>query len=105
MDTGAEISSTTPAAQKSIQDMMNRTYLMSLSYINPDSMWSASIGRMYLPYASSLETIDGAYLGMKLTSNGTLGMFAGSTPDPTAWDYNPQRRIGGMDSSIGTEEL
>lgn len=84
-----------PAAQKSIQDVMNRTYLMSLSYINPDSMWSASIGRMYLPYASSLETIDGAYLGMKLTSNGTLGMFAGSTPDPSAWDYNPQRRIGG----------
>lgn len=84
-----------PAAQQSIQDVMNRTYLMSLSYINPDSMWSASIGRMYLPYASSLETIDGAYVGLKLTSNGTLGMFAGSTPDPSAWDYNPQQRIGG----------
>lgn len=84
-----------PAAQQSIQDVINRTYLMSLSYINPDSMWSASIGRMYLPYASSLETIDGAYVGLKLTSNGTLGMFAGSTPDPSAWDYNPQRRIGG----------
>src|SRR5579862_5617721 len=83
------------AAQQSIQDVINRTYLMSLSYINPDSMWSASIGRMYLPYASSLETIDGAYVGLKLTSNGTLGMFAGSTPDPSAWDYNPQRRIGG----------
>ena len=84
-----------PAAQQSIQDVINRTYLMSLSYINSDSMWSASIGRMYLPYASSLETIDGVYVGMKLTSNGTLGMFAGSTPDPSAWDYNPQRRIGG----------
>ena len=22
-------------------------------------------------------------------------MFAGSTPDPSAWDYNPQHRIGG----------
>jgi hypothetical protein len=84
-----------PAGLQSIQDVMNRTYLMSLSYINPDSMWSASIGRMYLPYASSLETIDGVYVGMRLTSNGTLGMFAGSTPDPTAWNYNPQRRIGG----------
>ena len=83
------------AGQQSIQDVINRTYLMSLSYINPDSMWSASIGRMYLPYASSLETIDGAYLGMRLTHNGTLGAFAGSTPDPSAWDYNPQRRIGG----------
>ena len=84
-----------PAAQQSLQDVINRTYLMSLSYINSESMWSASIGRMYLPYASSLETIDGAYLGLKLTSNGTLGMFAGSTPDPSAWNYNPQRRIGG----------
>ena len=23
------------------------------------------------------------------------GIFAGSTPDPAAWNYNPQRRIGG----------
>ena len=58
-------------------------------------MWSASIGRMYVPYASSLETVDGAFVGLKLTSNGTLGMFAGSTPDPTAWNYNPDRRMGG----------
>jgi hypothetical protein len=35
-----------PAAQQSIQDVVNRTYLMSLSYINPDSIWSASIGRL-----------------------------------------------------------
>ena len=84
-----------PAVQQSIQDVINRTYLMALTYVNPESMWSASIGRMYLPYASSLETIDGAYLGLKLTSNGTLGTFAGSTPDPSAWNYNPQRRIGG----------
>ena len=84
-----------PAAQKSIQDVMNRTYLMALSYINPDSMWSASIGRMYLPYASSLETIDGAYVGLKLTPGTVFGMFGGSTPDPTAWNYNPQQRIGG----------
>lgn len=83
------------AAQNSIQDAMNRTYLMSLSYINPESMWSASIGRMYLPYASSLETIDGAYVGLRFSPNTVVGMFAGSTPDPTAWDYNPQRRIGG----------
>jgi hypothetical protein len=84
-----------PAMQQSIQDVINRTYLMALTYVNPESMWSASIGRMYLPYASSLETIDGAYVGLKLTSNGTLGTFAGSTPDPSAWNYNPQRRIGG----------
>jgi len=85
-----------PAATQSIQDVMNRTYLMSLSYINPDSSWAASIGRMYIPYASSLETIDGFYLGYKTSSTTDVGMFAGSTPDPSAWDYNPQNRIGGM---------
>ncbi len=84
-----------PAAQQSIQDVVNRTYLMSLSYINPESMWSASIGRMYIPYATSLETIDGVYLGMRFSPNTVVGMFGGSTPDPSAWDYNPQRRIGG----------
>ncbi len=85
-----------PAATQSIQDVMNRTYLMSLSYINPDSSWAASIGRMYIPYASSLETIDGLYLGYKTSATTDVGMFAGSTPDPSAWDYNPQNRIGGM---------
>ncbi|HEY1984459.1 MAG TPA: hypothetical protein VGG85_03575 [Terracidiphilus sp.] len=83
------------AAQASIQDLMNRTYLMSFSYINPNSPWTASIGRMYLPWASSLETIDGAYVGRMLSPKTTLGVFAGSTPDPTAWNYDPQRRIGG----------
>src|SRR6201994_1484729 len=53
------------SAQNSIQNLMNRTYLMSLNYINPNSAWQISIGRMYLPYASSLETIDGMYLGRK----------------------------------------
>jgi hypothetical protein len=85
-----------PAAQQSIQDVMDRTYLMSLSYINPDSSWAASIGRMYVPYASSLETIDGLYLGYKTSIGTDLGLFAGSTPDPSAWDYNPQNRIGGL---------
>ena len=84
------------AYQSSIQDLVNRTYLMSLSYVNPDSRWSAGIGRLYVPYANSLETIDGAYGGMQFSKHGMLGLFAGSTPDPTAWDYNPQRRIGGV---------
>jgi hypothetical protein len=83
------------AAQSSIQDLINRTYLMSLSYINPNSAWTASIGRMYLPWASSLETIDGAYVGRQFSPKTTLGVFAGSTPNPTAWNYDPQRRTGG----------
>jgi hypothetical protein len=82
-------------SQSTIQDLINRTYLMSLSYINPDSHWTAGIGRLYLPWASSLETIDGAYVARNLTSNALIGAFAGSTPDPTAWNYDPQRRIGG----------
>jgi hypothetical protein len=83
------------ASQQSIQDLINRTYLMSLSYINPESHWTAGIGRLYLPWASSLETIDGAYVGRQMFPNTVASVFAGSTPDPTAWNYNPQRRIGG----------
>lgn len=82
-------------AQPTIQDLINRTYLMSLSYVNPDSRWTAGIGRLYLPWASSLETIDGAYVARRFYSHTFLGVFGGSTPDPTSWDYNPQQRIGG----------
>jgi hypothetical protein len=83
------------AVQNSIQNLMNRTYLMSLNYINPNSAWTASIGRMYLPYASSLETIDGIYLGRKTSERTVVGMFAGSSPNPTAWNYDPNLRVGG----------
>ncbi len=83
-------------SQPSLQDLINRTYLMSLTYVNPDSHWTAGIGRLYLPWANSLEAIDGAYLGRQLAPHTVTGIFAGSTPDPTAWNYNPQRRIGGL---------
>ncbi len=82
-------------AQASIQDLLNRTYLMSLAYINPESSWTAGIGRLYIPWASSLETIDGAYVAKTVLPHTLVGGFAGSTPDPTAWNYDPQRRIGG----------
>ena len=83
-------------AQATLQDTINRTYLMSLSYINPDSPWMAGIGRLYLPWANSLEVIDGAYLARGIATHSVVGLFAGSTPDPAAWDYNPDRRIGGL---------
>jgi hypothetical protein len=82
-------------AQTTLQDLMNRTYLMSLTYVNPGSHWTAGIGRLYLPWASSLEAIDGAYIARQLGEHTVSGIFAGSTPDPTAWNYDPQRRIGG----------
>jgi hypothetical protein len=85
----------TPAGQRSIQDLTNRTYLMSLSYINPASPWTASFGRMYLPYAASLETIDGGFLGWKPSAMTIIGGFFGSSPDPTAWNYNPDRELTG----------
>jgi hypothetical protein len=82
-------------SQKSLQDLLNRTYLMSLSYINPDSRWTAGIGRLFVPYAASLETIDGAYVSMRVAPHALISTFAGSTPDPSAWDYNPKNKIGG----------
>lgn len=81
--------------QTTLQDLINRTYLMNLTYLNPGSHWTAGIGRLYLPWASSLEAIDGAYIGRRFGAHTVNGIFAGSTPDPTAWNYNPQRRIGG----------
>jgi hypothetical protein len=78
-----------------LQDLINRTYLINATYVNPESSWTAGIGRLYLPWASSLDTIDGAYIARKAYAHTLFGVFGGSTPDPTAWNYDPQRRIGG----------
>ncbi len=83
-------------SQKSLQDLLNRTYLMSLSYINPESRWTIGIGRLFVPYASSLETIDGAYVSMRVAPHAMISTFGGSTPDPSAWNYNPKNKIGGV---------
>src|SRR5215469_16098694 len=82
-------------AQSSIQDLINRTYQMSLTYINPESHWTAGFGRLYLPWASSLEVIDGGYIARSMSTASIIGVFLGSTPDPTAWNYNPQRKLSG----------
>ncbi len=89
------LTSTSSGAQPTLQDLINRTYHISLTYDNPDSKWVAGFGRMYLPWASSLETIDGGYIGRRLSHITTAGIFGGSTPDPTSWNYNPRQRIGG----------
>jgi len=83
-------------SQPTLQNLINRTYLMSFSYNNPQSPWTAGVGRLYLPWASSLETIDGGFAGRKLTAGTVAGLFFGSTPDPTSWSYNPQGKIGGL---------
>lgn len=81
--------------QETLQDLINRTYTIGLTYDNPNSKWVAGFGRLYLPWATSLDTIDGGYFGRRLAQGVTAGIFAGSTPDPTSWSYNSNRRIGG----------
>jgi hypothetical protein len=80
---------------QTLQNLLNRTYHLAMTYDNPHSAWVAGFGRMFLPWATSLDTIDGGYVGRRLGHGTTLGIFAGSTPDPTSYSYNPDRRIGG----------
>jgi hypothetical protein len=60
----------------------------------------AGFGRLYVPWATSLNTIDGGYFGRRVGRTATVGLFAGSTPDPTSWNYNPDRRIAGAFTSF-----
>jgi hypothetical protein len=78
-----------------LNDLLNRTYHLGLYYQNPDSVITMGIGRLYLPYAPSLSTIDGAYLGRRFSTRLTVGVFGGSTPDPTSWSYAPNQNIAG----------
>lgn len=89
------LTSLSSTRQQTLQDLINRTYHLSMTYDNPNSAWVAGFGRLYLPWASSLDTIDGGYFGRRVAPGITTGIFAGSTPDPTSWDYNLDRRIGG----------
>jgi hypothetical protein len=85
----------TSAGPQTLQDLINRTYHLYTTYDNPNSSWVAGFGRMYLPWAPSLDTIDGGYFGRKLSRGVTAGLFLGSTPDPTSYSYAPNREIGG----------
>jgi AMIN domain-containing protein len=89
------LTKTSAASQQTLQDLLNRTYHLNMTYDNPNSTLVAGFGRLYLPWAPSLDTIDGGYFGTQLSKGTTLGMFGGSTPDPSSWDYQPNRAIGG----------
>jgi hypothetical protein len=82
--------------EPTIEDSLSKTYTMQLYYDNPNSRWVAGAGRLYLPWAVSLDTIDGGYFGRKLPLRNTTGLFAGSTPDLSSWHYRPNQRIGGV---------
>jgi AMIN domain len=81
--------------EDTIQDYLDRTYIMQLYYDNPNSKWVAGFGRLYLPWAVSLDTIDGGYVGRRLGHGLTAGVFGGSTPDPTSWHYRPDQQVAG----------
>ena len=83
------------ASQQTLQNLINRTYHLNMTYDNPNSTLVAGFGRLYLPWAPSLDTIDGGYFGKRLSKGTTLGIFGGSTPDPSSWDYSPNRVISG----------
>jgi len=82
-----------------LQDPMeyynDRAYLMELTYDNPDSPWVAGVGRLYLPWAPVLDTLDGGYVGCHLGWTATAGVFLGSIPNLNTWHYSPNQRIGG----------
>lgn len=81
--------------QQTLNDLLNRTYTIGFYYNNPNSRYVAGFGRFLLPWAPSLNTIDGGYAGRRLGKNFTAGIFAGSTPNPTAWNYDPNRQMAG----------
>jgi hypothetical protein len=82
------------SATPTLVELVNRTYHLSLNYDNPNSRWVAGAGRLFIPWASSLDTIDGFYLGRRF-GKATAGVFGGSAPDPTSWDYDPHRQMAG----------
>ncbi|MBI5087042.1 MAG: hypothetical protein HZB13_20900 [Acidobacteria bacterium] len=86
--------------QQTLTDLVNRTYTMGLYYSNPRSKNQYALGRILLPWASSLSTIDGGYAARRLHRAVTAGIFAGSTPDPTMWNYDPHRQMLGVFTSF-----
>ena len=88
-------STSSSSSPQTLQDLINRTYHLALTYENPNSRWVLGAGRLYLPWATTLETLDGGYFGIRVGHGITTGIFGGSTPDPTSWNYNPNRHLGG----------
>lgn len=86
----------TSTENQTLADLINRTYHIGMYYANPQSRHSAGFGRLLLPFASSLDTIDGGYYGYRLRPHITVGAFGGSTPDPTSWNYAADRQMSGV---------
>ena len=80
---------------QTLTDLINRTYHIGFVYDSPYSPNTVGVGRLFLPWAPSLSTIDGGYFARHVGNYFTVGVFGGSTPDPTSWSYNPDQQIGG----------
>jgi hypothetical protein len=80
---------------RTVSDLLNRTYQLGFTYNNPFSSHIAGVGRLYLPWASSLDILDGGYIGLRSAKGTVTSIFAGTTPDPTSWDYSPNRKLAG----------
>ncbi len=91
---GSVVRNSTSFPEVTLRELLNRTYHLDLTYANPNSPWVAGIGRLYVPWATSLSTLDGFYFGRR-RGNATFGIFGGTTPDPTSWNYDPHRELFG----------
>lgn len=92
---GASSTNLPGVANQTLTDLVNRTYRIGFFYQSPYSPVTVGIGRLFIPWAPSLSTIDGGYFGRKITRKVTFGFFGGSTPDPSSWSYNPNQHIAG----------
>ena len=93
-------SSSNAFAEQTLNELLSRTYHIELTYNNPASRYTAGFGRLLLPWAPSLNTIDGGYFARRMAKHVTTGIFGGSTPDPTAWNYDPHRQMFGVFTSF-----
>ena len=89
------LTNTSQPNENTMQDYLDRTYIMQLYYDNPDSSWVAGFGRLYLPWATGLDPLDGGYIGRRVARGVIAGAFLGSTPDVTSWHYSPNQQMTG----------
>jgi hypothetical protein len=83
------------AGTQTLTDLINRTYQIGFTYNSPYSPNTIAVGRLFLPWAPGLSTIDGGYYGRHFVSLFTAGVFGGSTPNPASWSYNPDQQVAG----------
>ena len=88
------------AGAQTLTDLINRTYHIGFTYDSPYSPNVVGVGRLFLPWAPSLSTLDGGYFGRRIGNYVTVGVLGGSTPDPTSWSYNPNQQIAGTFVSL-----